>query len=456
MSDLLSVAAPGRGVSRPPLLPVVGAELTVPLVDGRRVRAVDLDLAASAPALVEVAAAVDELLPWYSSVHRGAGFPSVVCTELVAASRDAIGRFVGARPDDLVVLTRHTTDGLNLLATALPGGSRVVTLATEHHANLLPWRRRHRAVELAVPPTRAELLARLEAELDREPVDLVAVTGASNVTGELLPIAEITAAAHRRGARVVVDGAQLVPHRPVDLSALDADYLAFSGHKLYAPYGAGALVGRADWLERADPYLAGGGAVRRVRPGDVEWVAGAGRHEAGTPNVVGALALATACEVLAGIGPDALVAHERDLVAALLDGLGSIDAVTVHRFYDDGGAEDAVGIVAFDVAGWDPGLVAAVLSAEFGVGLRDGGFCAHQALDHLHGTDGSVPRRGLLRASVGVSSRPADVERLIDGLGALMTRGPAWSYEVVDGRHRPVDDPRPRPRLLRQADAGGA
>ena len=256
-------------------LPLVGADLVVPLVTGERVRYVNLDCAASAPCLRSVHEAVTALLPWYSSVHRGAGFASVVMTDAYDEAREVVAEHLGARADDTVIFTRNTTDSLNLLASALPDDTTVVSFASEHHANLLPWRR-GTSVHLPVPRSPEEALARVDDALRAATTRhrLLAVTGASNVTGEIWPLAELTAIAHRHGARIAVDAAQLAPHRPIDIAALDADYLALSGHKLYAPFGAGVLVGRSDWLDAAEPYLAGGGAVRRVTIDHTEWTEG--------------------------------------------------------------------------------------------------------------------------------------------------------------------------------------
>src|SRR5690606_29966403 len=153
----------------------------------------------------------------------------------------------------------------------------------------------------------------LRAELARHPYALVTLTGASNVTGEALPLERVVEIAHAAGARVAVDGAQLVPHRGFSLEDTDVDYVAFSGHKTYAPFGAGALVGRRDWLDTGTPYLAGGGAVRDVRTAVTDWHEGPARHEAGSPNVVGAVALAAACEELAALDPAEVVVHESAL-----------------------------------------------------------------------------------------------------------------------------------------------
>jgi hypothetical protein len=245
------------------LLAVVGAGLPVPLVTGATVPYANLDYAASAPALRVVAEHLATALPYYASVHRGAGYASQVSTALLENSRLCIGRFLGAREDDLVVFTRNTTDALNLLAHCVPQGGSVLYLDIEHHANLLPWQRRGDAV-LEAAPTLRETLADVEAALAATPTALLAVTGASNVTGQLLPIRELAEIAHRHGARIAVDAAQLAPHRRFSLTESGVDYLALSGHKLYAPYGAGVLIGRRDWLDAAPAYLAGGGAVREV------------------------------------------------------------------------------------------------------------------------------------------------------------------------------------------------
>lgn len=437
-------AAPVADVA--PLRPVVGGATLVPLVDGTQVPYANLDVAASAPALQAVADRVTQVLPLYASVHRGAGYLSQVSTALYETARRTVGAFVGARDDDLTIITRNTTDSLNLLAGCVPAQpdgepGRVLVLDVEHHANLLPWQRSTGATVLTGGATVAETLAQIREELadaatDR-PFALLALTGASNVTGESLPVDQIVAVAHEYGARVVLDGAQLVPHRRISLESTGVDYLAFSGHKTYAPFGAGALVGRRDWLDAGTPYLAGGGAVRRVRVGGTDWHEGPARHEAGSPNVIGAVALAAACEELAALDPADVVAHETALRERLVAGLEAIDRVEVVRVWAD--AVDPVGVVTFTVTGYDPGLVAAYLSAEHGIGVRDGRFCAHPLLGRL-GFDA-----GAVRASVGVGTAGEEVERLVAAVGRLVADGPQAGYDVVDGLWVVTDDPRPVP-----------
>lgn len=413
-----------------PFAPVSGCDVQVPLVQGGTCTYANFDYAASAPALTTVTDRIAELLPYYASVHRGAGYASRISTASYEDARASVARFVGAADDQVVVFTRNTTDALNLLASAVPGD--VVVLDIEHHANLLPWKN-SRIVEAA--DTVAETVSRLADELRRAPAALLAVTGASNVTGEVLPIAELAALAHSCGARILVDGAQLVPHRRVDLAAEGVDYLAFSGHKLYAPFGAGALVGRRDWLDTAEPYLAGGGAVREVSLDGTEWACAPARHEAGTPNVLGVAALAAACDTLGAFDSGAAVRHEEELCALLVDGLGDIDGIELLKLWDD--SRDCVGIVTFTVDGYEPGEVASYLSAEHGIGVRDGRFCAHPLLARVGRPGGAV------RASLGLGSSSDDVERLLGALRTLVGHGPSWVHARTDGVWSPSPETRP-------------
>lgn len=384
---------------------------------------INLDYAATAPCLKAAADAVTELLPWYGSVHRGAGALSQRCTLEYERARQTVADFVGAREDDYVVFTRNTTDSLNLLAHALPLGTTVITFASEHHANLLPW---HRPIRLPVPGSRGEAVRSLAAalgEVSRDPRGpiLVTVTGASNVTGEIWPVAEMAFIAHRHGARIAVDAAQLAPHLPVSLSDLDIDYLALSGHKLYAPFGTGILAGRADWLDNADPLTKGGGATARVGDAthDIRWTTGPARHEAGTPNLLGAVALAAVCAALESADRAWLHAREQELLARLRSGLSSLDGVELLRTFEPDAPR--IGVVSFAVRNRDSSAIAAALARKHNIGLRDGLFCAHPLARRLLGEaavragwDG-VPATAL-RASIGLGTTESDIDAFVDAL----------------------------------------
>ncbi|MGW4943154.1 aminotransferase class V-fold PLP-dependent enzyme [Actinoplanes sp. NPDC004185] len=412
-------------------LDVVGTDLTVDLPDGTTVPFAHLDYAATAPCVRAAADAVQSLLPWYGSVHRGTGIRSQTSTLEYERARDLVAEFIGARTGDAVIFTRNTTDALNLLARALPPEATTIVFDGEHHANLLPWRR---PLRLPTPASPDEAVAAVERALrglsgpglDKPrlggPV-LVAVTGASNVTGEIWPVRRLADVAHRYGARIVVDAAQLAPHSPVDLATLGADYLALSGHKLYAPFGAGVLAGRADWLDAAEPYLSGGGASTAVgtAAGDVTWAHGAARHEAGTPNLLGAVSLAAVCAALLRTDRTALHEREQELLGRLRDGLAGVPGVRPVSVF--GVRQPRVGIVSLALPGHDPAVIADRLAREYGIGVRAGLFCAHPLTRRLTGDTGTggcgSATPGLLRASFGLGTSDSDVDRLAVALGKL-------------------------------------
>ncbi|GAA1482721.1 aminotransferase class V-fold PLP-dependent enzyme [Gordonia sinesedis] len=426
--------------SIPALARVVGADETAPLADGRRVRYANLDYAASAPALSAVTDAVSQALGQYASVHRGAGHLSQVTTARYEQARDTVRRFVRGRVDDTVVFTRNTTDAINLAAHVTPGD--VVVLDIEHHANLLPWIGRANGDTRVVRsrPTVDDTLVAIECELAAVPASLLAITAASNVTGEVLPIGRLASIAHRHGARILIDAAQLVAHQPVSIVSHGIDYLVFSGHKLYAPFGAGVLIGRSDWLDAAEPYLGGGGATEDVAADDSEaggvrvttrWHRGAARHEAGSPNVLGAIAIAAACDAITDIGAESIGLHEAVLRDYLDRGLASVPGVRPLRIFTGGTTEsatvlDRVGIAGFTVDGLAPRAVAEYLSAEHGIGVRDGKFCAHPLLDRLGYPDGAV------RVSFGLGTSSADIDRLVLALHELVAR-PGRDGIVAEG-----------------------
>ncbi|MEU4124722.1 aminotransferase class V-fold PLP-dependent enzyme [Streptomyces virginiae] len=437
-------------------LAVLGRDVTVPLVTGGEVTYAALDYAASAPALQRVWDDVAAYAPYYGSVHRGAGYLSQLSTDLFEQSRVTVAEFLDCRPADQVVFTRSTTDSLNLLAAVLPAGCQVFVFETEHHASLLPWTNAQ-VTYLDAPRTPDEAVAILERALaDRDPYGpaLVCVTGASNVTGELWPVKELAAAAHAHGARIVLDAAQLAPHHPVSVRDLDVDWVAFSGHKLYAPFGSGVLAGRADWLQEADPYLAGGGASRKVSRRedggvDVEWHTTAARHEAGSPNVIGVYSIASACRALTEAGFETLVAREQRLVARVREGLADVPAVRVLSLFGDDAPR--VGVISFVVDGWNSSHFAAALSAEYGIGVRDGLFCAHPLVRTLLGSEPQAQgecgapeaapgERSLnaIRVSFGAGTPDEHVDRFLGAVRELVADGAKWQYRTEEGRCVPL------------------
>ncbi|WP_432051409.1 aminotransferase class V-fold PLP-dependent enzyme [Streptomyces xiamenensis] len=423
------------GCSLPRPLPVLGDEVRAPIADGGEIGYAALDYAASAPALRAVWDEVAAYAPYYGSVHRGAGYLSQLSTDLYEESRATVAAFLGCRPDDQLIFTRSTTDSLNLLAGALPTGTQVFVFETEHHAALLPWAHHgHPVTYLPAPRTPGQAVATLvNALADAAPgPKLLCVTGASNVTGELWPIAELATVARRSGARTVLDAAQLAPHRPVDITALGVDWVAFSGHKLYAPFGSGVLAGRADWLSNAAPYLAGGGASNTVTAQDgavgVVWNDNISRHEAGSPNVIGAFAIAAACRALTDAGFEQLVAREEELLAVLRSGLATVPGVRQLALF--GPDAPRVAVLSFVVDGWSSEEFAKALSERYGIGVRDGLFCAHPLVRTLLGPEGDGGRAAgcegplkAIRVSFGVGTPAEHVERVVRAVRELVAEG---------------------------------
>jgi selenocysteine lyase/cysteine desulfurase len=420
---------------------LVGDGLPVPCVDGRERPYLNLDAAASTGALPTVAAAVDGFLPWYSSVHRGAGHKSQRSTVAYEDARAAALAFAGRSPDgdDVAIFCRNTTEAINHLAyrLRLAPDDVVVTTVVEHHANLLPWARlcRRRYVECGADGTFA--VDDVTAALDDGPLPrLLAITAASNVTGWLPPIDAIVAAAHDRGVPVVVDAAQLAAHRPLPAAA---DFVAWSGHKMYAPFGAGVLVGPRAAFAEGDPFLAGGGAVDLVDLDEVAWTDPPDREEAGSPNVLGAVALHAAIDELHRIGWPAITDHDTHLHERMRAGLAGVPGVVILG-PDAPGA--ALPLVTFTVTGVPHPLVAARLSAEHAIGVRHGCFCAHPYLVRLLGLDDAAIDRywnavrrgdrraipGAVRASAGISTTIDDVDRLVAAVA-----------DIASGRPSPVD-----------------
>jgi selenocysteine lyase/cysteine desulfurase len=448
---------------------LVGLDIPVPLVDGRFVPYVNLDNAASTPAFRSVTDTIERFLPYYSSVHRGTGYLSRVSTAAYEQARERVGRFVGADPErDAVLFGKNTTEAINKLARSLrmAPGSVVLTTLLEHHSNDLPWRARTETVHVRAWPDGTldedDLDRRLAEHRGR--VALLVVSGASNVTGLVQPVHRLAEKVHAAGGRILVDAAQLLAHRPFDMRPHDdpghIDFVALSGHKLYAPFGTGALIGRRDAFA-AEPDHRGGGTIYAVTADDVAWADLPDREEAGSPNVVGAVALAAALDTLERIGLERIAAHEAHLTRYAVDRLERVPGLTIHGPADavGGGVVDKVGVVPFTIAGLPHGLVAAVLGYEHGVGVRSGCFCAQPYIVHLLRVTPDAARRwidqarlgdirdtpGMVRISLGCYNDTADIDRAVDALEALVAGEVQGRYRCDDqGTYTPEGYTEPR------------
>ena len=442
---------------------IVGLDIDVPLLDGSTCRPINFDNAASTPALRPVLDTVNDFMLWYSSVHRGTGFKSRVSTQAYEDARAVVGRCVGTRAGQhVVIFGKNTTEAINKLARRIPfrSGDVVISSLLEHHSNDLPWRC---AAEVAHIETDAlgaldedHFTALLRRHTGR--VRLVAISGGSNVTGAIAPARRLAELAHQAGAEIFVDCAQLAPHRAVDIGSLDDpahfDYLAISGHKMYAPFGSGALIGRLDTFAQGTPDYVGGGTVVTVTPDEIAWAPPPDRDEAGSPNVVGAVALAAALETLNAIGMDAVAAHEAELTAYALRGLAGVPGIRIYGDPDPARTGQRLGVIPFALEGIPHILVAAILSAEFGIAVRNGSFCAQPYLRRLLGlSDEQIERAradlragdrrsqpGLVRASFGMYNTTDEVDALVAALVAI-SRG---EYRGQYDQDRATGDFRPR------------
>ncbi len=421
----------------------VGLDTEVPLLDGRRIPYVNLDNAASTPALLHVQNTVDDFMKYYSSVHRGTGFKSQLSTHAYESARRQVLEFVGADPESFIcIFGKNTTEAVNKLARRFlfyPGKDVVLVSLMEHHSNDLPWRSVAQVVHVNLLP---------DGRLDEEDFDqklaayegqvaLVAITGASNVTGFINPIHRLARKAHAAGAQFMVDAAQLAPHRQISMGALDdpehIDFLTLSAHKMYAPYGTGALIGRRDLFEQGEPDLRGGGEVEIVTLDRVVWSEPPEREEAGSPNTVGAVAMAAATAQLMAIGMDAVAEHEAELTAYALEQFGKIPGLRIYGDANPENARQRLGVIPINLEGVSHYLLAAILGHEYGIGVRNGCFCAHPYMLFLMGISGSEAEEvraaiirgdrrnipGLVRVSFGLYNTLEDIDRLVDALRAV-------------------------------------
>ncbi len=433
---------------------ILGLDELVPLLDGRLVPYVYLDNGASTPPLKAVMDASNQFMPYYSSVHRGTGFKSRLSTVAYDQAHEIIGRFVGADlSSNTVIFGKNSTEAINKLAYRLPmrEDEVIITTQLEHHSNDLPWRAQAKTLHArALADGRFdedhfdELLAAYDGR-----IALVAVTGASNVSGFLQPIHRLARKTHAVGARILVDAAQLAPHRQVDMKPDDdpehLDFVVLSAHKMYAPFGTGALIGAKEIFLQSAPEYRGGGTVDIVTLDEVHWAGVPDREEAGSPNVVGAVAMAVAAQILMEVGMDAVAAHEEELIRYTLTRLREVPGIKIYGETDPDKAHEKVGVIPFNLDGVSHFLLAAILGYEGGIGVRSGCFCAHPYVVHLlqldeqeagdwrdqmlAGDKSNMP--GMVRASFGCYNNTADVDRLVEMLKRIAAAEITTNY-VLD------------------------
>ena len=380
-------------------------------VHGKKLVFLDSGASAQKPRAV-IDAMVRSMETRYANVHRGLHWLSERASDDYEAARDKVAAFLNAAREE-IVFVRNATEGINLVAatfgrSALRPGDAVVVSEMEHHANLVPWQmlRDSHGIELRIAKITdaGELdFADLERQFADGRVRLLAITHMSNVLGTYTPVERLAAFAHERGARLLLDGAQAVVHRAVDVRAINADFYVFSGHKLYGPSGIGVLFGKRELLDAMPPFLGGGDMIRSVSYEKSTWAEPPYRFEAGTPAIVEAVGLAAAIDYVNAIGFPAIASHERaltDHALATLDAIGGVHVV--------GRAQDRGGVVAFTMDGVHAHDVATLLDKQ-GIAVRAGHHCAEPLTRRL-GLDSTA------RATFGVYTTMEEIDALAAGL----------------------------------------
>lgn len=359
-----------------------------------------------------VEAMTEEYYSVNANVHRGVHYLSQQATELHEQARANVQKFINARSEAEIIFTRGTTESLNLVAFSfgeafLKQGDEVLVSVMEHHSNIVPWQmlRERKGIVLKVIPMTDEGEIDLEAykNLFSPRTRLVCIAHVSNVLGTVNPVKEMAAIAHAHGAKVLVDGAQSVPHRRVDVQDIDCDFLTFSGHKIYGPTGIGVLYGREELLEKMPPYQGGGEMIARVSFEKTTYERLPFKFEAGTPDFVGSHALAVALDYVRGIGQDIIAAHEADLTRYAMEQMSLIPGMKIY-----GTAREKDAVISFNVGDIHP-LDLGTLLDRLGIAIRTGHHCA-QPLMARCGVE------SMARASFALYNTRAEVDALVAGI----------------------------------------
>ena len=407
---------------------VYGVDEPVRLSDGSLRPMINFDNAATTPAIKPVMDEIAAEMKMYGSIGRGFSLKSDYSTDRCNEVRGKVLEFTGADPEEYTCFfVNSTTDGLNKLASALIGSSDDVVLATrmEHHSNDLPWRERCRVVYAETDDKGRIDYGDLERKLSENDVKYLCISAASNVTGFVTDIRRAAALAHRAGAMIIVDGAQLAPHREVSLCGDDEDenidFFVFSAHKMYSPFGGGAVVGLKEILDDHTPQFYGGGTVKIVADDWQRYENAPAVYEAGSPNYPGIVGLGRAIDFLREAGFEDIRAHDRALIRRLIDGLKQMDGIVIYGDTED--ISDRVGVVSFNFCDINSHVLATDLAQKGGIATRRGAFCAHPYVwrlmeipeDDIRGfircADANTP--GMIRVSFGIYNTEDEVDEFL-------------------------------------------
>ncbi|WP_316608924.1 aminotransferase class V-fold PLP-dependent enzyme [uncultured Ruminococcus sp.] len=427
---------------------VVGLNTPVELADGTKTPMINFDNAATTPALMAVRDAINEELEMYGSIGRGFSQKSNHSTDVYNSVRDKVLDFFTADPELYTCFyVNSTTDGLNKLASALVESKDDIVLTTriEHHANDLSWRERCKVIYAEVDEKGRVIYDDIEKLLKENDVKIVSISAASNVTGYVNDVHRVAKLAHKYGAEIVVDGAQIVAHRKFEMMGDlndpndDIDYFAFSAHKMYSPYGGGAVVGLTETLNKHMPQFYGGGTITVVGDYWQNYKTAPAAYEAGSPNYPGVVGLGKAIDVLSTIGMDKIEAHEKVLNRKLIDGLKTLPNVIIYG--DSENISDRVGVITFNFSDINTYFISQKLSELGGVATRRGAFCAHPYVWRLMGISdekaksfancSDINTAGMVRVSFGIYNNEAEVDRFLELMPSVMEAAKAAQSPLV-------------------------
>lgn len=427
---------------------IVGLNTPVELADGSMTPMINFDNAATTPVIDAVRDAINEELEMYGSIGRGFSQKSNHSTDVYNSVRDKVLDFFKADPALYTCFyVNSTTDGLNKLASALIESEDDVVLTTriEHHANDLSWRERCKVIYAEVDEKGRVIYDDIEKLLQENKVKIVSISAASNVTGYVNDVHRVAKMAHKYGAQIVVDGAQIVAHRKFEMMGDlddpddDIDFIAFSAHKMYSPYGGGAVVGLTDTLNRHMPEFYGGGTITVVGDYWQQYKTAPAAYEAGSPNYPGVVGLGKAIDILSTVGMDNIEAHEKVLNRKIIDGLKELPNVIIYGDTED--ISDRVGVVTFNFSDINTYYISQKLSELGGVATRRGAFCAHPYVWRLMGIDDEkvhsfanctdVNTAGMVRVSFGIYNNEEEVDKFLELMPSVMEAAKASQNPLI-------------------------
>lgn len=416
-----------------------GIEDEIQLPNGSYITPINFDNGATTPPLKSVIEIIVQNIKNYGPIARGVGYKGEYCTKMFNDSRETILNFFGVNNcnDYTVVYTKSDTESLNILSNTLVMNKEDMILTTrmEHHANDLPFRKVGTMIYIDVDELGRININHIEEALIKykDKIKIVTITGASNVTGYMNPIHEIARIAHKYNAIIIVDGAQLVAHKEVNLRGSyeedDIDFITFSAHKAYSPFGSGAIVGKKQYLNNPDPFLSGGGCVSGVFDERVLWTSIPEKFEAGTQNFFGVITMAKSLSDLKNIGFDNIEEHEAKLKNYLIDNMKKINNVTLYG--DTENTDDRLGVITFNVENRDYESLAFKMATEKGISLRAGKFCAHPYVYRLMGVKDWDAYKdivscdhyyGMVRASLGLYNTTEEADIFLNHLEYVANR----------------------------------